>query len=162
MVKLLVDKGASVNAVDAEGETPLSRASFIGHIEIIKLLIDKGVNINKVDNRIGQTPLIKFVKSQDKLSLIDLTNLEIKEKRLAMVREFLNRGAGVNTQDNAGDTALGCAAYLRQDDTCKLLLEHKANPKICNWFGQTPCNLAQKRCDNELAKILSNAEAQVS
>jgi ankyrin repeat protein len=41
VVKLLIKKGAYVNATDYDGYTPLHKAAFKGHIEIVKLLIEK-------------------------------------------------------------------------------------------------------------------------
>jgi ankyrin repeat protein len=41
-VRLLLEKGANVNAADRRGRTPLLRASRNGHIDIVKLLLEKG------------------------------------------------------------------------------------------------------------------------
>ena len=50
IVKLLLEKGANVNAQDNDiGYTVLHRASMAGHLEVAKLLLDKGANINAQD-----------------------------------------------------------------------------------------------------------------
>jgi hypothetical protein len=48
IVKLLLDRGANVNAAHGNmGWTPLSSAAWRGHTDVIKLLIERGADINK-------------------------------------------------------------------------------------------------------------------
>ena len=42
IVKLLVEKGASVNSVTKTNSTPLRAACFDGHYEIVKYLVEHG------------------------------------------------------------------------------------------------------------------------
>ena len=42
MAKLLLDKGADVNAQDEKGNTPLMAAAAINNAELCRLLLDKG------------------------------------------------------------------------------------------------------------------------
>lgn len=73
LVQLLIDKGASVNAKDSSGETPLHVAATLvnamprvdaagkpeyneGYVEIVKALLDAGANPN-VQDRHGNTPM---------------------------------------------------------------------------------------------------------
>ncbi|PSN59252.1 hypothetical protein BS50DRAFT_475913, partial [Corynespora cassiicola Philippines] len=46
MAKLLLDKGANVNAEGGEYGNALQEASDRGHKEIVQLLLDKGANVN--------------------------------------------------------------------------------------------------------------------
>ncbi|PMD55239.1 ankyrin, partial [Hyaloscypha bicolor E] len=41
IVKLLLEKGADVNAADRDGQTPLYRAFANRHVDIVKLLLEK-------------------------------------------------------------------------------------------------------------------------
>jgi len=52
----LLLKGASVNAADNKGQTPLHLASLAGQVEVTKLLLFKGAVVDVEDNE-GQTPL---------------------------------------------------------------------------------------------------------
>ncbi len=54
LVKLLIEKGANVNAIDDLGETPLFAASNRGGIDNVKLLLDSGAN-TKIKNNNGET-----------------------------------------------------------------------------------------------------------
>jgi len=56
IVKLLLQKGASVTAKAKYGETPLHCAVRAGAIEIAELLIDWGADVN-AQRRDGETPL---------------------------------------------------------------------------------------------------------
>ena len=46
VIQLLIEKGANINAVDNNEQTPLYWAAERGKLEVIKLLIEKDVNIN--------------------------------------------------------------------------------------------------------------------
>jgi hypothetical protein len=55
-VRLLLDKGASIDAKDSDGWTPLSRAAGNGHEAVVRLLLDKGASID-AKGLDGRTPL---------------------------------------------------------------------------------------------------------
>jgi uncharacterized protein len=55
-VKLLVERGADVNEVDANGETALHGAAYRGHNSVVQYLADRGAALD-VKNRVGWTPL---------------------------------------------------------------------------------------------------------
>jgi ankyrin repeat protein len=55
-VALLIEKGASVNAVTTDNQTPLHWASERGDWETVALLIEKGASVNAVTND-NKTPL---------------------------------------------------------------------------------------------------------
>ena len=57
VVKLCVEHGADVNAVNKAGETPLHGAAFRGVNAIVEYLVEKGAKLDARDTR-GWTPLI--------------------------------------------------------------------------------------------------------
>eukprot|EP01102_Stenamoeba_stenopodia_P010797 TRINITY_DN3284_c0_g3_i1.p1 TRINITY_DN3284_c0_g3~~TRINITY_DN3284_c0_g3_i1.p1 ORF type:complete len:104 (+),score=30.28 TRINITY_DN3284_c0_g3_i1:196-507(+) len=50
-VKLLLDRGANIDAKSLSGETPLSEASFLGHLDITSTLLWWRNIANKKTNR---------------------------------------------------------------------------------------------------------------
>jgi ankyrin repeat protein len=58
VASLLIRRGAKVNKLDLNGETPLHKACEIGHLKLAKLLVRKGAYVNSVDG-MKQTSLHK-------------------------------------------------------------------------------------------------------
>ncbi|MEJ6526259.1 MAG: ankyrin repeat domain-containing protein [OM182 bacterium] len=46
IVRLLIDYGADINTIDADGDTPLHRAASQGSLEIIKALLNTGADVD--------------------------------------------------------------------------------------------------------------------
>ncbi|HUT61814.1 MAG TPA: ankyrin repeat domain-containing protein [Phycisphaerae bacterium] len=92
MVSLIIASGATVDARDAEGNTPLHASSSNGQTEAAKLLLTAGAQLNAT-NRAGRTPLHEAA-------------MWGKEE---MVRFLLSKGADKNVVDRRGRTALDWA-----------------------------------------------------
>ena len=73
ITKLLISKGANVNAINSYNYTPLHGATCNGHKEIAELLIANGADVNARDNG-GKTPLDETMLdlSLNKKELADL------------------------------------------------------------------------------------------
>ncbi|MDP6718196.1 MAG: ankyrin repeat domain-containing protein [Pirellulaceae bacterium] len=56
IVKLLLDRGAKVNATNRDGNTPLIAAAFMCRTEVVRLLLDQGASVNH-KNELGETVL---------------------------------------------------------------------------------------------------------
>ena len=55
-MKVLVQSGADVNAVNRDKETALHVAANNGHVDVVKVLVQNGVDVNAV-NKDKETPL---------------------------------------------------------------------------------------------------------
>jgi ankyrin repeat protein len=113
LAKLLLSKGASVEARDRLGAKPLARAASGGEIEIVALLLDKGAPIDARDLD-GSTALFKAAETG----------------RLPMVRFLMERGADINLPGRNGITPLSAAAYMGSVPIVELLIEKGADPKV--------------------------------
>jgi ankyrin repeat protein len=70
MVKLLLDKGADVNAKGEHGWRPLMEAANRGHSEVTKLLLKKGADVN-LKHEYGWTAL-KIAKGKGNKEIVAL------------------------------------------------------------------------------------------
>ena len=82
-IKLLIDAGANLEAVDLNGYTPLQFAANFANAEIVSLLVDAGANVNAVTNY-GSTAL--HLAASD------------------CVEVLLAAGADIDVRDNSGRT----------------------------------------------------------
>ena len=60
VVKILIEKGASVNALDGNKQTPLHKAAYNNsNAEVVKILIEKGASVNALDYGLNKILSIK-------------------------------------------------------------------------------------------------------
>jgi ankyrin repeat protein len=116
VVRLLVSRGADVNARSKRGETALADAAGRGDVEGVKLLLEKGADVNVADYR-GYTPLIQAVQ-------YDRDSPEI-------VKLLLDRGASIAAVAE-GQTAVTTAARRGETALTKMLREAEATARNQN------------------------------
>lgn len=129
VVAALLGKGASANAADKFGRTPLMLGQSA---EIAKLLIARGANVNARSGS-ATTPLI---------FLAGLAVKQIKYPLEAKAELLLAKGADVNAADNSGRTALMAAASLARVGIVQLLLKHGAKADTRNAKGVNALDMA--------------------
>ena len=106
--RLLIDKGAQLEANDNIGRTPLHLAARQGHVEIVCLLCDRGADVEARD-RWGERPLHEAVYYG----------------RIFVVKELIEeRNAEINARINDGITALGWARLKNKPDIASYLVSH--------------------------------------
>jgi ankyrin repeat protein len=108
--KILIQKGADVNAKDLLGWTPLIYAAYHGQTEFAALLIEKGADLNARSN-VGWTPLMYAAFSG----------------RAEVGKLLIAKGAVVNLASRDGKTALSIAESRGRSDFADLL--RKLNAK---------------------------------
>lgn len=122
IIKLLLEKGADIDARDYEGKTALWKAIEAKKMETARFLIQNGADIEAKQTMWGLTPLMhEAFYGED-----------------ATVKLLLDLGANINARDNEGNTALILAARRRDLEIIGLVLEHGADPKMKNQFGDGP------------------------
>ena len=135
----LIDNGASVNARDAEGNTPLILASFYAGPKCVALLLEKGADANAANNA-GVTALVRAATNYEKTRLLvdcgarvcvrtaDLGNtpLILAARRAGnsrTVKLLLDRGASATERNNAGISPIISGAASGDLETVQFLLD---------------------------------------
>lgn len=164
LVKLLVSKGAKVNAVDKYFSRPLAKAVQADNLEIAKFLLEHGADktINLSDTEF-QTAIFNArsakmaqllianganVSESDKKGQAILLHAIVNYLDFDLLKVLLQNGADINARDDSGTTALLRAAlypYERDDKNCvQFLLENGANANVANNQGETPLLVADR------------------
>ncbi|KAH6681655.1 putative ankyrin repeat-containing protein [Halenospora varia] len=137
VVKLLLEKGAGLEAKGGNGQTPLLWAAENGHEAVVKLLLEKGAKLEAKD-RSGQTPLLCAIENGHK----------------AVVKLLLEKGADLEAKGGSGQTPLLYAAENgHKAAVVKLLLEKGG-------YGQTPLLWAVENGHEAAVKLLLENGAQ--
>ena len=141
-VKLLISKGADVNAKDEEEQTPLHHATRAANTEVVQLLVEAGADVNAKDNR-GRTPLRLAGRYEPDT-----------------VRLLIEAGADVNVKYNRGMTPLHRVLNYEnryidgQRDLAKLLVAKGADVNSTDKYGRTPLHLAATLSHKDIAELL--------
>ena len=147
-IKLLIDKGANVNArvkdstetrtvftnqwLDENGATAFLRASQSGDIELMKLLLSKGAD-PKINTVLNVSPLHVAAG----IGWVEGITYEWSPKAtLDAVRMLIDLGLDVNLQADTGRTALHGAAHKGRADVIQVLADHGAKLDVRD-YGNT-------------------------
>jgi cytohesin len=140
IIRALLKAGANTAAI-SRGVSPLHLAATAGHLEAASALVEGGADINKQDGH-GRTPLHRVLGS---------SNPHVSEIALF----FIDRGAEVNSVDEAGEPLLMTAVREGYTDVVKRLLEKGARTDIKDKnFNQTLLHLAATRGYGDIAESL--------
>jgi ankyrin repeat protein len=147
-IKLLLDKGANVNArvkdstetrtvftnqwLDENGATAFFRASQSGDVELMKLLLSRGAD-PKIATTLGVTALhvaagIGWVEG--------ITYEWSQQATLDAVKMLIDLGLDVNTQADTGRTAMHGAAHKGRSDVVQILYDRGAKLDVRD-YGNT-------------------------
>ena len=102
IVKILLDRGADIEAKNNVGNTPLIEAASIGDIDSLKALLNRGADIEAKNND-GNTSLIEA-------------------KTVDILKVLIDRGADIEAKNNDGNTPLVEAAMYGQVERVKNLI----------------------------------------
>jgi ankyrin repeat protein len=147
-IKLLLDKGANVNArvkdstetrtvftnqwLDENGATAFLRASQSGDVELMKLLLARGAD-PKINTMLNVSPLhvaagIGWVEG--------ITHEWSSPATLEAVKMLIDLGLDVNLQADTGRTAMHGAAHKGRSDVVQILFDHGARVDVRD-YGNT-------------------------
>ena len=104
--RLLLDKGAQVEARNKFGLTPLHNAAQQGHVEIVRLLCDRGADVE-----------VRSVSGWRSLHCAAYNG------HISVVKELIEeRNAEINARLNGGQTALSLARARNKPDVSSYLV----------------------------------------
>jgi uncharacterized protein len=127
IARLLLRKGANIEARDQDGNTPLISAAGNGETAVVKLLLENGADAEATDSA-GRTALIS--------AACDCPIVDMPET-VDSVRLLLEKAAHLEAKDRKGGTALMAAAAWGRVSILKILLDHGANVEARDDSGNT-------------------------
>lgn len=139
VVRLLIDKGVNVNALDSHKFTALHWAvRDARYNEFIDVLIDKGLDPNMAAGDLKETPLVMAIDGLNHAGL----------------ERLIRRGADVGKPIVDSIDPLMFAVLKGDVDSVALLLKHRANIDAPNSFGITPLSMAVRMSHLETIDLL--------
>jgi len=147
--------GASLNARDNHGMTPLHAAVGSGKKSAVKLLIDAGSDVNSRDND-GVTPLL--------MATFGLSSEVISAGRASkpIIALLLKRGALPDPTSESSESALFCAVEAQEPDVVEMLLKHGASIQIRDSQDNTVVGMACRLKNEKLLRVLLKYGAAVN
>jgi ankyrin repeat protein len=129
MIKLLIDKGASVNfksEVPYQGSTPLHAAAHIGRKDILEILLDSGADPNLWDSQ------------RDYLPIEYAFNANNKEAAQLLAE----RGTNPNLMHKHEASILGYAIFHEFPTVALIMIEKDGDPLLGKINGKSPLEIA--------------------
>jgi ankyrin repeat protein len=178
IAELLINKGASVNALATNNETPLHWAADRGNSETVALLIEKGASVNALTTS-NETPLHRAALSGnletvalliEKGASVNAITTDYQTPlhwvaqsgNLETVALLIEKGASVNAVATNNETPLHRATLSGTSETVALLIEKGASVNAVTTDYQTPLHLAAKRGNSTKTEILIEKGACVN
>lgn len=143
--KVLASSGASLEAANDLGYTPLMAAIEGDHEEVIDFFLKSGANVNP-----DVTPSMEVEGLGGAFPLYTAT----RKENLAVIKKLLKRGADVNRSAPNGWTSLKSAAQQGSFEIVKALLDAGADPNISDDTNYTPLMNAVSGEHEDIVKLL--------
>jgi ankyrin repeat protein len=144
IAKLLIDRGANLEAKNIFGRTPLMSSCRFNQLKSIKFLLSYYVDVHVVDKE-GLT------------SLHDAVLSSVTEA----VQVLLEAGASIDAKDIRGKTPLHFAAERGKRDMVEILIRNKANLHARDHKGNIPLHYAALQGQEGAFKLLLPMETSL-
>ena len=137
LAAVLIRSGADPDAKEAEGHTPLYRASTG---DVARVLLAAGATVDVARGPTRGTALHQAARRGN----------------VSAVQALLDHGATIDARDAKGETPLRRAVNCRQLEIVRLLVQHGADPHAADRRGVRPLDVARTA---EMRQILADAGA---
>jgi len=145
LAKILITKGANVNAIDSQGCSPLAVAVRDKYAAMVRFLISHGADVTFGKN--GYSALDEAVSSG----------------QLEMVQMLLENKACIDVSAEFGSEILSSAAWAENAEIVRLLLQHGVNAHVGSSRElRHPLHIAVKNGRAEFAALLIEHGADVN
>lgn len=141
IVRLLLERGATIDYRDSADKTLLTKAAEAGQYVMAKLLLDKGFSIELQDGY-GQTPLAGAARRGHE----DIVQL------------LLTHGASPHQRDNTDQSPLIAAAKGGYITIVRMLLDHGASPAWRDMNGRSAADMARMQGHVDIFQLLVDEE----
>ncbi|KAF7972855.1 hypothetical protein HWV62_16888 [Athelia sp. TMB] len=178
IVRMLLDKGANVNAEGGTYGSALQAASVGGYLEVAKLLMDKGANVNfeggiyvsalRAASEFGHLELVKLLLDRganvnaEGRAFGSALQAACTEGHLELAKLLLDKGANFNFKGRLYVSALQAASAFGHLELAKLLLDEGADINIEGGRYGSALQVASARGHLELSKLLLDKGANVN
>lgn len=151
VMRLLLDRGANIEARCDRGYTPLHLAAWDCNVEALELLISRGSKID-VQNKSGYTAL----------HIIARANVADQKLKCTAMKLLLEKRALINVQDEWGKTPLHDAAENSHAKVMDLLLDRGADIGIRDERGNRALSILAKNIGGSFGKKSRSAKRFIS
>ncbi|PAA83693.1 hypothetical protein BOX15_Mlig016864g1 [Macrostomum lignano] len=170
---LLEKKKELLSMSDESGKTALDHAILSDHVKIVELLIDSGSDVEHVMDD-GRTSLLlaleKSVKDKQKVAALLINSgsdvlkkaadglssahVACKFNKLLSLKKLMEKGVGLDTLTQNGDSCLTLAVPKSDPDLINLLLESELDRRHTNSQGHSAVSLACLRGDEKIFSMM--------
>lgn len=188
---LIPDPDNNIDGLDYNGFTPLMMAvrfnNFTSNDEIVKILIKGGADLNKRGGDNEDTALVIAIcnlgyrcnksvirilldagasmevpNTQNRTALRILVSVVKKYNAYDILELLISRGANIDHQCDAKETALHAACEKEDCRAVKMLLDAGAKPDIQSSYGDLPMHFSCSLGDCESLRLLIDAGAPIN